>query len=161
MINWSILLVILISVEAPRTEKAAQAAINREGAYGILQIRQLALEDVNNFSATAVQKQWGKNALTLKDCLDPDISMWVCQEYLTYWGKHYTRTTGQPPTYEVMARMWNGGPRGWQKTHLTDRYWSKVEAEFQVHTAHDCMLTTSAIKAVVWKGRGLSQILEK
>ena len=128
--NWVILTTILMAVEAPRTPVAAQAAIDREGAYGILQIRRLALADVNNHSAVSMQQLWGKDALTLEDCLDDSVSMWVCREYLTYWGKHYTKTTGKEPTYEVMARMWNGGPRGWQRSS-TDKYWSKVEQEIR------------------------------
>ena len=131
--NWVILITSLMLVEAPTNRQAAQAAIDREGAYGVLQIRQLALDDVNNHSAGSMRHKCGKDVLTLEDCLDQDVSAWVCREYLTYWGKYYTKTTGKEPTYEVMARMWNGGPMGWQRSS-TDRYWSKVEQSIRIHT---------------------------
>jgi len=136
-------------VEAPKSWEAAQAAIDREGAYGSLQIRQLALDDVNTHSSVSMRQRWGKDALTLEDCLDQSVSMWVCREYLTYWGNHYTKTTGKEPTYEVMSRMWNGGPQGWQRPS-TDRYWSKVEKEILVHATHDCGLDTPEMEIAIW-----------
>jgi hypothetical protein len=51
----------------------------------------------------------------------------VAVAYLTRWGKHYERRTGRKATLEVLARIWNGGPRGWQKM-ATGKYWAKVKA---------------------------------
>ena len=34
------------------------------------------------------------------------------------------------PTYEVYARIWNGGPDGWKK-RSTLKYWKKVKKELK------------------------------
>jgi len=44
--DWPAFLAALEAVEAPHTERQAAAAVQREGAYGILQIRQSIMEDV-------------------------------------------------------------------------------------------------------------------
>lgn len=117
LIDWAILLSALIAVESPKNPQQAEAAIRREGAYGILQIRQICLDDVIMASGIEV---------TLEECARSETtSRWVCVEYLKKWGKHYYRTTGEKPTYEVLARIWNGGPRGWQKS-ATEKYWERI-----------------------------------
>jgi len=47
--------------------------------------------------------------------------------YLSYYGEQYERETGQPPTDEVYARIWNGGPSGWRKDSTLE-YWGRVQA---------------------------------
>jgi len=47
--------------------------------------------------------------------------------YWYHWGVHYQKKTGKPVTYEVLARIHNGGPLGWKKPS-TKAYWSKVQA---------------------------------
>ena len=115
---WSLLLSALIAVEHPRTPQQAEAAFQREGAVGVLQIRQCCLDDINRIYA--------EDHLTLADCQSEVVSRWVAVQYLTYWGKHYQKATGKEPTAEVLARCWNGGPNGWQKQATVD-YWHKVE----------------------------------
>ena len=48
--------------------------------------------------------------------------------YWNHWGKHYQEKTGKPVTYEVLARIHNGGPLGWKKPE-TLAYWNKVRDE--------------------------------
>lgn len=47
--------------------------------------------------------------------------------YMMRWGEHYERKQLQPATYEVLARIYNGGPHGWLKP-ATREYWEKVKA---------------------------------
>ena len=57
---------------------------------------------------------------------EPKNALDVCQKYLTHYGKHYTKNSGKEPTYEVLARIWNGGPNGWRRSS-TDEYWKGVQ----------------------------------
>jgi len=112
------LLSALIAVESPRTTAQARAAIAREGAYGCLQIRQCCLDDVSRVTGKTV---------TLKQCgASEGVSLWVCVQYLRYWGAHYRKQTGKEPTPEVLARIWNSGPQGWRR-ESTEGYWKKVK----------------------------------
>lgn len=47
--------------------------------------------------------------------------------YWEYYGYRYFKETGKLPTYEVLARIHNGGPNGWKKPS-TVKYWQKVKA---------------------------------
>jgi hypothetical protein len=110
-IDWPVLLDALEAVEAPATPEQAQQAIRREGAYGVLQIRQLALDDVNRQCGTTV---------TLEEVAhNRNLSRWVCVQYVRIYLFRY------PVTYESAARIWNGGPRGPEK-EATAEYWTKV-----------------------------------
>jgi len=46
--------------------------------------------------------------------------------YWQYWGEHYQQKAHEPVTYEVLARIHNGGPLGWKK-RATVRYWQLVK----------------------------------
>ena len=46
--------------------------------------------------------------------------------YLRHYGEVYKKETGKDPTVEVLARIHNGGPRGWKK-EATRSYWARVE----------------------------------
>jgi hypothetical protein len=46
--------------------------------------------------------------------------------YWKYYGERYERITGMPVTYEVLARIHNGGPDGFRK-NSTKVYWQKVK----------------------------------
>ena len=107
--HWPSFLEALEEVEAPRTEEQAQAAIEREGAYGVLQIRQPALDDVNRKYGTSVTLEQVQGSRTL--------SRWACV--------HYLRMYGADTDYETAARTWNGGPRGPTK-EATLAYWHRV-----------------------------------
>ena len=52
----------------------------------------------------------------------------LMQIYWNHWGRHYQEKTGKPVTYEVLARIHNGGPLGWKKPE-TLAYWNKVRDE--------------------------------
>lgn len=76
-----------------------------EMAYGLVQIRQVKLDDFN--------KQSGKH-YSLEDCLDPGIAREIYMHFASKYG---------PMDLEIIARAWNGsGP-------MTDRYWTKIQKE--------------------------------
>lgn len=104
----------LIAVESSGNDKAI--GDNGRGV-GCLQIHPECIEDVNRIAGTRY---------TLADRLDREKSKEICSIYLTHYGKAYARTTGKAPTAETLARIWNGGPRGYAKS-ATIPYWRKVE----------------------------------
>ena len=84
-------------------------------AYGLLQIRLPYLNDVNRIAGKDVQKVWGKDKLEISDMNNKEKAIWAAKVYLSHYGKVYYRKTGEKPSYEVYARIHNGGPNGWNK----------------------------------------------
>lgn len=96
------------------------SAIGDNGkAIGCLQIHESVVKDVNRHFGVDIKH---------KAMADKKLSIAVCSAYLRMWGRHYQQITGKEPTYEILARIWNGGPNGWQKDS-TEKYWCKVEKE--------------------------------
>lgn len=60
---------------------------------------------------------------TYADCKNLDYAKKIFHAYLD-------RYTEYGDTAETLARIWNGGPRGYQK-QATEQYWRKVEAALQ------------------------------
>ena len=75
-----------------------------EQAYGIVQIRQIRLDDY--VKRTGI-------FYTLEDCFDKEVSKSIFMYYCT-------------GDYETCSRLWNGGPRGMEK-ESTKEYWRKVK----------------------------------
>ena len=112
-----------------------------EGALGRWQIRRVCLEDVNRLMGARrlpyPQGQGGaaKAAWHPSDrCVRAWARRMLCV-YLAHYGTHWVQAghgvwrgdpvpAGTVPA-EVLARMWNGGPTGWQKA-ATEAYWAKV-----------------------------------
>lgn len=114
--NWELLIAALIQVES----SGDYAAINKEEqAFGLLQIRPCIVEDVNRLYGTNYQH-------TRYLMSRPEYIIPICKQYLIYWGGRYEGETGLRPSYEVYARIWNGGPRGVHKDS-TVTYWNKVK----------------------------------
>jgi len=85
-------------------------AVNeQEQAYGPMQIRQCALEDVN--------QEWGTSYVLTDFLGNLDLS---AAAFVTYGQKYRAKT---PESY---CRIWNGGPKGMRKAD-TDGYWRKVQ----------------------------------
>lgn len=78
-------------------------------ALGILQIHWGVVQDVNRNYGTRYRH---------KDVLVPVIARRICKLYLTHYA-------GAGATAEQCARIWNGGPRGYDKA-ATKKYWKKV-----------------------------------
>jgi hypothetical protein len=92
-----------------------------DGAAGIVQIRQTCVDDCNRIA----RRRGLPVQFASADRFNPEKSRQMWDLYLAYYGEHYERTTGLPPTNEVYARLWNGGPTGWKKD-ATAPYWARV-----------------------------------
>jgi len=86
-------------------------AKGRAGELGILQIRPILVKDVNRIE--------GIERYSLEDRTDPLASIQMFWIYSDHYSSGESR--------EVIARRWNGGPRGDQKAS-TARYWALVKA---------------------------------
>lgn len=106
----------LIQVESHGKDNAIGDKHMREKAYGPLQIRKPCVDDVNRRFGTKIRSE---------DLLgNRSLSIWVCRKYLEMYAT--TQRLGRVPTEEDRARIWNGGPTGWQK-QSTIQYWVKVK----------------------------------
>lgn len=88
-------------------------------AIGRFQIWPCYVNDVNRIL--------GYNAFTLNDRKDPEKALQMIKIYTEYYGKRYERITGKKVTAEIIARLHNGGPNGFQK-QCTLKYWHKVKS---------------------------------
>ncbi len=86
-------------------------------AYGCLQIRQPAVDDVNRIYGTK------HNAEDMRG--NEALSIWIFHRYMEIYATE--ARLGRPVTDEDRARIWNGGPNGW-KRRITIDYWRKVHA---------------------------------
>lgn len=112
-INMGLLLKALITVESRGNDKAVG---DNGKAFGPLQIHQEVVDDYN---------RWTGSKLKHEDMFDRNTAMKVCVKYLAMYGKIYQKKTGKAPSYEVLARIWNGGPNGYKNPN-TDHYAAKV-----------------------------------
>jgi hypothetical protein len=120
-VDWPRLLDAIESVESGGRPEAVGDVSLEHQAMGSMQIRQPCLDDVNRVAGTSFQLAEVASSRTL--------SRWCAIIYLRHWGAAYERETGREPTAEVLARIHNGGPRGW-KRKSTLAYWEKVEARY-------------------------------
>ncbi len=101
----------LILVESAGNPKAFN---KKEKACGCLQIRPIMLREVNRI----LRKQNEDKRFTKEDRWDCGLS----KEMFYIWCLHHHRNSSS----EVIARNWNGGPRGYKK-QSTEHYWHKVQ----------------------------------
>lgn len=113
--NWAILLGALIAVES-----GGNPSLIGDGgkAVGVLQIHDCVLDDVNRIYSFNY---------THADMKCPIKSRMVCVHYLRY----YIKQSGEPPSYELAARIWVGGPQGYRK-RATIPYWNKVKQQLRI-----------------------------
>lgn len=84
----------------------------KNGESGPYQIKRIVIDDVNRIL--------GKKIFKYDDALDDNKSREICRIYILYWSKKHNVNT-----IECMARIWNGGPRGYRK-ESTIKYWYKI-----------------------------------
>jgi len=101
----------LILVESSGNPKAFN---KKENACGCLQIRPIMLREVNRI----LRKQNNDKRFTKEDRWDCGLS----QEMFYIWRNYHHKDSSD----EVIARNWNGGPRGYKK-QSTEHYWNKVQ----------------------------------
>ena len=85
--------------------------------HGPYQISLAYLKDANGYL--------GKN-YTLKDVIDSDDI--AVEVMCAYWNRYLPQD--REVTYELLARIHNGGPRGYEK-ESTVGYWNKVKAKME------------------------------
>ena len=95
------IILILISLES----NGQVNAVGDSGmARGPLQLHKVFVDDVNRIL--------GDRVFTYADRTNTRKATQMTFIYLRHWGTHYKRKTGLEPTPEVLARIFNGGPRG-------------------------------------------------
>tara|TARA_R100001463_G_scaffold126417_1_gene184081 strand:+ start:28 stop:579 length:552 start_codon:yes stop_codon:yes gene_type:complete len=102
----------IMFIESGNDDSAYAAS---EDAVGCLQIRRVMVDDVNRI----LKRQESPVRFTYEDRWDRKKSIEIFNIFCTYYNLD---------TPEDMARGWNGGPRGMDKSS-TMYYWTKVEAE--------------------------------
>ena len=117
----SIIALLISALIAVESEGLPDAVGDSGRAVGILQITPVCVQDINRFARTDY---------TLEDRASESRSVEMCWRYLYHYGNQYKKRTGKKPTAEVLARIWNGGPRGYMM-ESTRHYWEKVQAEIQ------------------------------
>lgn len=91
-------------------------AVGDLGEIGIVQILDPVIEDVNKIFNTEYN---------IEDCYDVEKSRDIFKKYLHHYGTYYEKTTGCEADYKILSRIWNGGPKGYEK-ESTLPYWDKV-----------------------------------
>lgn len=100
----------------PRDEQIGDEKLEHK-AYGCLQVRQPAVDDINLRFGTNYKSQ---------DCLrNRELSIWMFHRYMDIYATK--ERLGREPTLEDCARIWNGGPNGYKK-ESTKKYWGKVRS---------------------------------
>ena len=101
----------LIMVESSGNSHAHN---KKERACGCLQIRPIMLREVNRI----LRKQKSNKRYLLEDRWNCGLS----KEMFYIWEDYYHKDSSD----EIIARCWNGGPRGFKKKQ-TQHYWAKVK----------------------------------
>lgn len=102
---------------APLFNAIAQVESDRGAtSANVYQIRKIYVKDVNRFSG---------NNYCDDDVRDKKRSECMMRDYWYRYAARYRLNENRPVTYEVLARIHNGGPTGWKKAS-TVAYWKKV-----------------------------------
>jgi hypothetical protein len=118
--NWTLFLAVLITIESGGDKTLVGDLNLKNHAYGVCQIRQPYLDDVNRFAGTHY---------LMRDVAESEtLAKWAVLCYVKHYGEEYTRVTGKPLDMEAAARMHNGGGNGWRRKS-TDVYWEKFSKE--------------------------------
>jgi hypothetical protein len=110
------LLEALIQVESRGDENAVGDKHLSRPSVGVLQLRPIMVREVNRI----LKKHKVKKKYTLEDRYSKEKSI----EMFYIWQSFHHLNDSD----EVIARCWNGGPRGW-KRNSTLHYWDKVQSE--------------------------------
>lgn len=104
---------------APLFDAMAQVeSDNGKTSKNVYQLSDMYIDDVNDIC--------GKQVFLHTDKFSRDKSEQMMVIYWSHYGQRYQNKTGNEPTYEVLARIHNGGPDGWSK-YATKRYWKRVQ----------------------------------
>lgn len=115
--DWDKLLTAMSIVESGGKANIKKLDVNHRYSYGCLQIQELYLQDSGL-------------GYKVDDLYNKDVSFAVARAYLSRYARSYEKRTGKPATYEVLARIHNGGPRGAERS-ATNGYWQKVLSQLK------------------------------
>lgn len=101
-----------------RKKGTSGKSVHHYAAWGMFQLHSIYVNDVNAFAKTKFRHI---------DAFYPEKARQITKLYLIHYGKAYEKCTGKIATLEVLARIHNGGPRGYEK-EATVKYWKKVKA---------------------------------
>lgn len=77
----------------------------------VFQLRDIYIADVNRIYGTSFKSI---------DKFSKKKSLKMMRLYWKFYGNQYRKQTGKPVTYDVLARIHNGGPNGWAKKCTQD-----------------------------------------
>ena len=108
----------LIHVESRGNDSAiGDRHLVGQEAVGALQIRPIMVREVNRI----LRKQKSEQRFTKEDRWDCGLS----KEMFYIWRDYHHQVSND----EMIARNWNGGPRGYKK-QSTEHYWHKVQLQW-------------------------------
>lgn len=93
-------------------------AVSRDGSAGPLQIKAVLVKDINRILA----HRGDTLRFRMQDRFDREKAIQMFWIYQSFYGK-------DSDSYEMMARRWNGGPKGHLR-NATRKYWKKVNRQF-------------------------------
>ena len=108
---------LMSAIIAVESNGKANAIGDNGQAYGILQVHKSVVQDVNRIYSLRHTHQ---------DMFNPERAKQVFTLYTKYYGDLYQKKAQQPATAEIIARIWNGGPNGYNNP-ATLKYWKKVK----------------------------------
>ena len=112
---------------APLFSAIAQVeSCNGQTSKNVYQITRQYVDDVNRILM-------GNETYTYDDVNDRERSERMMEIYLAHYCVKYKDETGRFPTWETIARIHNGGPRGWCK-YATKKYWRRVKEHLPAET---------------------------
>ena len=106
---------------APLYSAIAEVESHRGGlSDNVYQIRKVYVKDLQRIYPSMGIMEW--------EVHDKHLSETMMFLYWKHYGRLYAERTGGLITYEVLARIHNGGPRGYEKIE-TKPYWERVRKE--------------------------------
>ena len=119
--NLIVLVLAIILIESGGDNSAFNES---ENAAGCLQIRPVCIDDINRIVGEE------KYCLADRYCRAKSVEMF--EIYTSHYYNHFKKQIlkANISEFEAKARIWNGGPRGWQK-ESTKKYWAKVKKQLE------------------------------
>jgi len=119
--NLIALILAIIMVESGGNNQAFNES---ENAAGCLQIRPICVKDINRII--------GEEKYCLNDRYDRVKSIEMFKIYTSHYYNRFKKEICQAniSEFEAKARIWNGGPLGWQKDS-TKKYWLLVKEQLE------------------------------
>lgn len=108
----------LINVESRGKSNCVGDTHLKEPSIGVLQIRPIMVREVNRI----LKIEGSEKRYKMKDRFSRQKSI----EMFVIWKDFHHANDSD----EVIAKCWNGGPKGWKKIK-TQHYWNKVQKEIK------------------------------